>query len=116
MGWYAVRRELPLQLLTVIWKLDGLEADQPNGLRKLDAKPSTKLWCTAHLAQTERHIRQSERHLLHQRQIVDELERHGRGNSKTANITRDILVSFEMAHAAHIADRAHYREALEQPT
>jgi hypothetical protein len=34
-----------------------------------------------HLAQVERHIRDGERHLLIQRRIVDELERHGRGNS-----------------------------------
>ena len=58
------------------------------------------------LAMTERHIRQGERHLLRQHQIVAELELHGRGQSQTANMARDILQTFEMAPAAHIADRA----------
>jgi hypothetical protein len=35
-----------------------------------------------HLAYTERHIRDGERHLLRQREIVDELERHGRGRTR----------------------------------
>jgi hypothetical protein len=34
----------------------------------------------AYLAQAERHIREGERHLLRHRQIVDALERHGRGD------------------------------------
>src|SRR5215472_17891593 len=38
----------------------------------------------AELAKAERHVREGERHLLRQREIVDELERHGRGNSETA--------------------------------
>jgi hypothetical protein len=37
-----------------------------------------------HLAYVERHISDGERHLLRQREIVDELERHGRGDSQTA--------------------------------
>jgi len=55
----------------------------------------------AHLAQVERHIRKGERHLLRQRQIVDALERHGRGQSQTAKMARDILDLFEIAQAAH---------------
>jgi len=59
----------------------------------------------AHLAQVERHIA-GERHLLRQRQIVDALERHGRGQSQTAKVARDILDLFEMAQAPHVVDRA----------
>ena len=59
----------------------------------------------AHLAQVERHIRKGERHLL-RRQIVDALERHGRGQSQTAKVARDILDLFEMAQAPHVVDRA----------
>src|SRR6516165_4748245 len=58
----------------------------------------------AHLAQVERHIREGERHILRQRQIVDALERHGRGQSQTAKMARDTLDLFEMAQAAHVAD------------
>src|SRR5215831_18578133 len=39
-----------------------------------------------HLVQVERHVREGESHLLRQREIVDELERHGRGNSETAKM------------------------------
>jgi hypothetical protein len=43
---------------------------------------------------------------LRQRQIVDALERHGRGQSQTAKVARDILDLFEMAQAPHVVDRA----------
>jgi hypothetical protein len=69
-----------------------------------------------HLAQAERHIREGERHLLRQRRIVDELERHGRGQSQTAKMARDILESFEVAQAAHIADRARLIQELQPRT
>jgi hypothetical protein len=69
-----------------------------------------------HLAQVERHIRDGERHLLIQRRIVDELERHGRGNSQTANIARDLLASFEMSQSAHLNDRVHLLQALREIT
>jgi len=65
-----------------------------------------------HLAQVERHIRDGERHLLRQREIVDELERHGRGNSQMTKMARDILDSFEMAQSAHLNDRARLLLAL----
>jgi hypothetical protein len=65
-----------------------------------------------HLAQVERHISEGEWHLLRQREIVDELERHGRGNSPTAKMARDILVSFEMAQSAHLNDRVRLLQAL----
>ena len=65
-----------------------------------------------HLAQVERHVREGESHLLRQREIVDELERHGRGNSQTAKMARDILETFEMAQAAHLDDRARLLIAL----
>jgi hypothetical protein len=69
-----------------------------------------------HLAQVERHIRDGERHLLRQREIVDELERHGRGNSQTTKMARDILVSFEMAQSSHLSDWAHLQQALREIT
>jgi hypothetical protein len=69
-----------------------------------------------HLAQNERHIREGERHLLHQRAIIDELERHGRGNSQTANIARDLLASFQTAQSAHLSDRAHLLQVLGEIT
>ena len=59
------------------------------------------------LAVVERHIREGERHLSHQRGIVDELERHGRGPSRTARNARDILETFEAAQSKHLNDRAH---------
>jgi DNA repair protein RadC len=66
----------------------------------------------AHLAQVERHIREGERHLSRQREIVAELERHGRGHSRTTQMARDLLDSFEMAQSAHLNDRAHLLQAL----
>jgi hypothetical protein len=60
-----------------------------------------------HLAYVERHIRDGERHLLRQREIVDELERHGRGNSQT---------TFETAQSTHLNDRAHLLQALDEIT
>jgi hypothetical protein len=69
-----------------------------------------------HLAHVERHIRDGERHLLRQREIVDELERHGRRNSETAKMARDILATFEMSQSAHLNDRAHLLQALREIT
>ena len=59
-----------------------------------------------HLAQVERHVSEGERHLLRQREIVAELERHGRGHSRTASMARVILKTFEQAQSAHLNDRA----------
>jgi hypothetical protein len=70
----------------------------------------------AHLAQVERHVREGERHVLRQREIVDELERHGRGNSPTTKMARDILASFEMAQSAHLNDRVRLLQALREIT
>ena len=69
-----------------------------------------------HLAQVERHIREGERHIFRQREIVNELERHGHGNSQTAKMARDILDSFEMTQLAHLSDRAHLMQALREIT
>jgi len=55
-----------------------------------------------HLTTVERHIRAGERHLLRQREIVDELERHGRGHT----------ASFEMAQSKHLNDRTRLLLAL----
>jgi hypothetical protein len=64
------------------------------------------------LAHVERHIRDGERHLLRQREIVAELKRHGRGQSETAKMAREILDTFEMTQSAHLNDRAHLLQAL----
>jgi hypothetical protein len=66
----------------------------------------------AHLAHAERHIRDGERHVSRQREIIDALERHGHGNSRTAGVARDILDSFEMMQSKHLNDRAHLLQAL----
>jgi hypothetical protein len=68
------------------------------------------------LAHVERHIRDGERHLLRQHEIVDELERHGRGNSETAKMARDILETFEMAQSTHLNDRVRLVLALGEIT
>src|SRR5215472_6956160 len=64
------------------------------------------------LGQAERHIREGERHILRQREIIDELERHGRGQTRTANMAREILLAFEMTQSTHIADRERLIERL----
>jgi hypothetical protein len=63
------------------------------------------------LAHVDRHIRDGERHLLRQREIVAELERH-HGNSRTAQMARDILDTFEAAQSQHLNDRTHLLLAL----
>ncbi len=65
------------------------------------------------LAATERHIAVGEQHLLRQREIVGELERHGRGNSVTAKLARELLQTYETAQAAHVAGRERLMEALQ---
>ena len=70
----------------------------------------------AQLAHVERDIRDGERHLSRQREIVDELERHGRGASRTAQIARDILATFEMAQSHHLNDRADLLQAMHRKT
>ena len=65
-----------------------------------------------HLGQAERHIREGERLILRQRQLVDELERHGHGQSQTANLARDVLQSFETTQSAHIVDKGRLKQAL----
>jgi len=67
------------------------------------------------LGQAERHIREGERHILRQREIIDELERHGRGQTRTASMAREILLSFEMTQSTHIADRERLIETLQRP-
>jgi hypothetical protein len=66
-----------------------------------------------HLAQVERHIREGERHLLHQREIVDGLERRGRGQSQTATMARVLLQSFEKTQLLHLNERVHLLLALQ---
>jgi hypothetical protein len=61
----------------------------------------------AELAATERHIRDGERHLLRQREIVAELEPHGRGRSRT---------TFEASQSKHLNHRARLLQALREMT
>jgi hypothetical protein len=68
------------------------------------------------LAHVERHIRDGERHIVRQREIIDELERHGRGSSRTTKLARDVLASFEMAQSVHLNDWAHLLQALREIT
>ena len=63
------------------------------------------------LAHVERHVRDGERHLLRQREIVDELERHGRGDSQTAKNARDMKW-----HSRRTSMIAHLLLALRQIT
>jgi hypothetical protein len=70
----------------------------------------------SNLAYAERHVRDGERHILQQREIVDKLERHGWGHTRTAQLARDILASFEMAQSVHLNDRARLRQALHEMT
>ena len=69
-----------------------------------------------HLALVERHVREGERHLLRQREIIAELERHGRGDSQTAKMARETLASFEMGQSAHLDDRVRLLLALQGTT
>ena len=69
-----------------------------------------------HLAKVERHIAEGERHIFCQREIVDELERHGHGGSQTTKFAREILASFETAQAACHDDRMHLLMALWEVT
>jgi len=64
------------------------------------------------LAATERHIKKGERHVVHQREIIEALERHGRGQSETAKVARDVLRSYELTQAAHVKERELLLKAL----
>jgi hypothetical protein len=65
-----------------------------------------------HLAMAESHIVETESHLAHQRRIVAELERHGRGHSQTAKVAKEILKSFEIAQKANFTHRNSLKKAL----
>jgi hypothetical protein len=54
-----------------------------------------------HLAQAEEHIVRGERHLARQRELVSEIERHGRDSDQA----RRLLLQFQEMQALHIADR-----------
>jgi hypothetical protein len=64
------------------------------------------------LAEIEGHVIAGERHIAHQHEIIDQLERAGRGNSKTAMIARELLSSMEVAQRAHLAHRDQLRSLL----
>lgn len=71
-----------------------------------------QLFLLHHLAAVERHIRKGNRHLLRQRESVAELARHGRGHTQTANIAKDMLMSFEMAQSKNLNERVHLLQEL----
>ena len=64
------------------------------------------------LAEIEGHVIAGARHIAHQREIIRQLERAGRGNSKTAMIARQLLSSMDVAQRAHIAHRDQLRALL----
>jgi hypothetical protein len=64
------------------------------------------------LAATERHIEQGERHIVRQREVVETLERDGRGQSDTAKVAREVLHSYELSQAAHAKERDFLLKAL----
>jgi hypothetical protein len=66
----------------------------------------------SYLAMAERHVAEAQTHLAHQRQIVGELEQHGRGQSQSAKVANQILNSFEIAQRANIAHRDSLRAML----
>lgn len=70
----------------------------------------------AQIADAERNITDGERHLLRQREIVAELEDHGRGHSRTAQVAKDILQTFEASQSRHLNQRARLRQALRDIT
>ena len=49
---------------------------------------------------------------MHQREIIEALERHGRGQSETAKVARDVLRSYELTQAAHVKERELLLKAL----
>jgi hypothetical protein len=102
---------LPPRLATLARQLGTTAVDRHASNRQRRVNRATLL---AHLAQVERHISDGGRHLSRQREIVAELERHGHGHSRTANLARDILASFEMGQSAHLNDRAHLLQALQR--
>jgi len=67
-----------------------------------------------YLEMAERHVNEIGFYLDHQRQIVVELERRGRGQSETAKLAKEILKSFEIAQKAYVAHRNILREAIER--
>ncbi len=69
-----------------------------------------------YLAAAERHITEGARNVARQREIVDELERHGRGNSETVKVAREFLQTYETAQAAHVAERLRFKQALQAAT
>jgi hypothetical protein len=54
-----------------------------------------------HLAQVEEHIIKGEQHLARQRELVAQLEQHGRDSDQA----RHLLLQFEQLQDLHIADR-----------
>jgi hypothetical protein len=74
--------------------------------------PANRMFLRSRLAMTEHHIAVGERYIARQREIVAELERHSPGNSETTKVAKELLQSFEMAQAGHLAGRERLQHAL----
>jgi hypothetical protein len=79
---------------------------------------SVSAWCcgkhldhdrSAALAEAERHVAEAEQHIIRQRQVIDDLDRHGHDTESA----RYLLRQFEELHAVHVADRDRLRSELE---
>jgi hypothetical protein len=66
----------------------------------------------AELTEIERHIGECEQRLLRQREIVNQLGRHGRRRSQTVKIANEVLQSLEFAQSTHLNYRARLLQAL----
>jgi hypothetical protein len=66
------------------------------------------------LATAERHVIEGQDHIDQQRQIVDRLERAGRGNTWTAKLARDLLHTLQMTQRAHVAHYNQLRLLIDQ--
>lgn len=65
-----------------------------------------------HLAEAERHVALSDRHIARQIEIIVELDRGGHSTV----LALDLLHTFQVMRAAHVAHRELIRRELEQQT
>ena len=63
------------------------------------------------LEMAERHVLEGERHIAQQRRLLAWLEQNNRGKSESAKVARNVLATFEMSQALHVADRDRLKRA-----
>jgi hypothetical protein len=63
------------------------------------------------LEMAERHVLEGERHIAQQQRLLALLEQNNRGKSESAKVARDVLATFEMSQALHVADRDRLKRA-----